>query len=326
MKEIELSIIIPAYNVEQYIRKCLKSIAEQDYSSWEAIVIDDGSTDGTGLICDEFSRVDERFRVFHCENKGVCLARNFALEKATGSIICFVDADDYLCEDALAIILKHFDDPETDAVYSGHYRVDENDNVIETRNGFNVDTSGSMAAVEYTLREGKKSYLGVLWNKSFRRRCIYEGNSFIKFDPMFKIGEDQVWLLQVCKNIRRVEFEAKPVYNYRIRSGSAAHSFNMMTANQSEIAARRQMVSIVEDNYMSIANLAKVKYRTCLNGMIMSAVKRKDLKTVRYLSEYGKNYFCSVFTVGLSLKRVVKEMVLQMFYVILSLGGNKNEN
>lgn len=91
-----ISIIVPVYNVEPYLRKCLDSILDQTYRDLEILIIDDGSTDGSGAICDEYAGKDDRIKVFHTENKGLSAARNLGLDNATADWIGFVDSDDWI--------------------------------------------------------------------------------------------------------------------------------------------------------------------------------------------------------------------------------------
>ena len=97
----KISIIIPIYKVEKYIRECLDSILNQTFTDWEALLIDDGSPDNSGVICDEYAAKDNRFKVFHKENGGVSSARNLGLEKATGEWVTFIDADDWIEKEAV---------------------------------------------------------------------------------------------------------------------------------------------------------------------------------------------------------------------------------
>lgn len=101
-----VSIIIPVYNSEKYLINCLNSVLNQTYSHWEAIVIDDGSTDSSSSICDNFEKKDNRFNVFHIKNQGVSYARNLGLSKSKGNYIFYLDSDDYLHEEALTILLN----------------------------------------------------------------------------------------------------------------------------------------------------------------------------------------------------------------------------
>ena len=89
------SILIPAYNISQYIEECINSVRSQTYSQWEAIIVDDGSTDGTGELCDQFQKEDGRIRVLHQKNQGVAVARNVLLKEARGEYLIFLDGDDF---------------------------------------------------------------------------------------------------------------------------------------------------------------------------------------------------------------------------------------
>ena len=105
-----ISIIVPVYNVGKYLRRCIDSIVKQTYEEIEILVIDDGSTDNSGIILDEYAEKDSRVKVYHVENGGCCKARNIALEKANGQWICFVDSDDWIepnyCERLLTTAKK----------------------------------------------------------------------------------------------------------------------------------------------------------------------------------------------------------------------------
>ena len=104
-----ISIIIPVYNTEAYLQKCLDSIASQSYEDWECILVDDGSNDGSPSICDEYVKNDNRFKVIHKDNEGVSTSRNVGLENATGDWIYFCDSDDRLHgENSLISLLKNF--------------------------------------------------------------------------------------------------------------------------------------------------------------------------------------------------------------------------
>lgn len=320
MNQLMISIIVPAYNVDKYVSKCLSSIQNQTYRNWEAIVIDDGSTDKTGDICDSFGSSDRRFQIYHQGNKGVCEARNFALSMARGEIIGFADADDFLDETACERIVNHFADESLDAVFAGHFRVDENDEILEKRNGFPIAEDGSVGAAKCTLLEGTQSYLGVLWNKYFRRECVFRESDYIDFSPSYKVGEDQIWLLEVCRNIRRLGFETAPIYNYRIRNGSAVHAFALTDAKKTEIHARRKMVSLVDEFYPELSILARLKYRSCLNALAIAAIRQKNPEVLRYIVPYSKKYYTAIMRSSVSLKRKIKESFLQAAYIFWGIG------
>ena len=107
MNNKKVSIIVPVYNVEKYLQRCIESILTQTETDFELLLIDDGSKDKSGLICDEYAQKDKRVNVIHKENGGVSSARNLGIEKANGEWICFIDADDYVRQDFLSDIQQY---------------------------------------------------------------------------------------------------------------------------------------------------------------------------------------------------------------------------
>ena len=125
-----ISIIIPVYNAERYLRNCLESITAQTYTDFEVLIVDDGSTDSSGAICDEFMQKDQRFRVLHKKNEGVSKARNKALELLKGEWFTFVDADDFLLENALQTYVSHISE-DVDMVAAHYQKVDTDGNILK---------------------------------------------------------------------------------------------------------------------------------------------------------------------------------------------------
>ena len=126
-----ISIIIPVYNGEKHLQRCFDSIRHQTYKDFEVIIVDDGSTDGTGDICDNMARADSRFYVIHQDNAGVSAARNSALEQAKGDV-AFIDADDYVEPDYIEKLKKGLDYPEVDISYCLGQSEDEYGNLISS--------------------------------------------------------------------------------------------------------------------------------------------------------------------------------------------------
>lgn len=115
-----ISIIVPVYNVEKYVRKCLDSVVNQAYKDLEILIVDDGSTDGSGKICDEYKK-DDRVKVFHTENRGLSAARNYGIDRAHGEWIGFVDSDDWIEPDMYEVLLKSALETDADIVECGVY-------------------------------------------------------------------------------------------------------------------------------------------------------------------------------------------------------------
>lgn len=318
MNNIRFSLIVPVYNVEEYIDKCLKSIHNQSYDNWEAIVVDDGSTDSSSVICDKWADTDKRFKVYHKENEGVCETRNAALSEIKGEYIGFIDADDFLAYDALELINNAINETKSDVVFIGHNRVDESDQIKEVRPGKEIITNNRNDIVKQSLLIGKESYLGVLWNKFIKASCIYQNGETIKFDKKYAIGEDQVWLLNALNNAENAVSVKKDLYSYRLRNSSVVHSKEWNSKKMSEIYAREKMVELTENLYPELNKYAHIKYRNCLHSISFNLLKARSFKVLKEISPYSKLYFKEYFTSdSVGIKNKLMALFMQMICSVL---------
>ncbi len=226
-----ISVIVPVYNTEAYLEKCLDSLLVQTYQNWEAILVDDGSSDGSGRICDCYAARDHRFRVIHKENEGVSIARNCAIMASTGEYISFLDSDDWLDEDTLGTIVGHFEKNHVDVVVTGWY--DERpEGTIRHPSGTPFEGKANQTELAQQLFVLSSSYWGILCNKSFRRSCVFsEDSAPFLFPAGIKHAEDQYWLIHVYKNAKSAYFDPKSLYHYVSRSNSASNTFASSTSN-----------------------------------------------------------------------------------------------
>ena len=210
-----ISVIVPVYNVEKYLRQCLNSVVGQTYKNLEIIVVDDGSTDGSGTICDEYTK-DKRIKVFHTENKGLSAARNLGLDHATGDWIGFVDSDDWIEPDMYEVLLNKAIETGADVVECGFYR--EYKKTIEEshRNNRIFDSSQS---IESLLR-GEIS--NAVWNKLWKNNCYIN----IRF-PLERIHEDVATIYKVFLESKRICTAPVCKYHYIKREGSISNLHNM---------------------------------------------------------------------------------------------------
>lgn len=210
-----ISVIVPVYNVAQYLPQCLDSILNQDHRSLEVIVIDDGSTDGSGAICDEYARRDSRVRVIHQKNGGAAAAKNAGLRLATGEFLSFVDSDDFLEPDVYGYMLGVLKSHNADAAqfnFRDVYKSHSEDQVL-------WQGEGVMDSKEYLLRFPKDWTCALLWNKLYRRE-IYEG---VFFEEGHKIDDEYFTYRGFLKECRIV-FDDRIIYNYRKRASSVMAS------------------------------------------------------------------------------------------------------
>lgn len=210
-----ISIIIPVYNVENYLRRCLDSCLSQTYADIEIIAINDGSKDHSGIILDEYSQKDCRIKVIHKKNEGVFKARIVGLENMKGDYFCFLDSDDYLPNDCLKLLHDEFLNTDADIVF-GNY-VEFNDKNKITKKKF--VTKRIFSSQEYIKNILLDKLPSNLWGKLYRKELF---DNKIE-ETTFKLGEDSALLIQFlikCKKIVSVE---KSVYNYYQRADSAVH-------------------------------------------------------------------------------------------------------
>ena len=199
-----ISVIIPVYNNEKYLEKCLESVLAQTYANIQVIAIDDGSTDMSGEILDQYAMKDSRIEVYHNQNSGVSLARNCGITYAVGEFITFVDSDDTLEPDMYKNLLQQFDKDTIDIVHCGYKKIQLDGTskvILGTNQRYFFDC-------EYGLTHLLKGdlFTGALWNKIYRRSIL----SGINFDKNISINEDVLFNFYAFKKARNSIFIDKP--------------------------------------------------------------------------------------------------------------------
>lgn len=220
----KLSIIIPVYNVAPYLRACLDSLRRQTRGDWEAICVDDGSTDGSGVILDEYALKDTRFKVIHQTNQGVSQARNCGLDRAAGEWIGFLDADDEFAADAFEKALSGGTDC-FDAIGFGVVLVSGDGKTRDfgkVKDESEIVISGDDLLMQW--RHGNyKIFNYCVANKFFRRKII--GKFKLRFVPGMKYGEDSLFATSFLSQCDQVLLRPQiKIYRYNMREGSAIHT------------------------------------------------------------------------------------------------------
>ena len=212
----KISIIVPVYNAENYLYQCLNSIRKQTFKDWEAVLVDDGSTDNSGKICDDFASVDNRIKVIHKENGGVSTARNRGIEECNGEWCCFVDSDDWLEPDYLTnflikdytqygCILQSFFCDNTTKHVSIPYIL-PNKQILKA------------SELEYFLENAEKVHNGFLWHRLFVVDIIK--NNVIRFPIGISFAEDGLFFLNYILHTDNFYITSKLGYHYQIHDGS----------------------------------------------------------------------------------------------------------
>lgn len=221
MCEEMISIIIPVYKCAPYLRQCLDSILAQDYEAWEAILVDDGSTDSSAAIIDEYAMRDSRFRIVHKENGGVSNTRNVGMDISQGEWMTFVDGDDQLAPGALSFYAS-LTSPETDLVMAGYT------NAYKIPPRISQDASTVCISRDDALRlmfKPTSQKQGEVWDKLFKTSIIEANN--LRFDTKIKINEDYAFTTQyLCHVSQRIMLSHRTTYLYYIRDSSVMHSLD----------------------------------------------------------------------------------------------------
>ena len=214
-----VSIIVPVYNAEKTIGRCIDSILGQQYTDFELLLVDDGSKDGSGAICDSYALADSRVQVIHKENTGVSDTRNIGISRARGVYLQFLDSDDWITPDATKLLVETARDHDCDLVISDFYRV-----VGErvSRKG-DIDEDRVLTREEYAahmMEQPADFYYGVLWNKLYRRDIVADHH--LQMDPEISWCEDFMFNLEYIRHAQRFYALQVPIYYYVKTKGSLA--------------------------------------------------------------------------------------------------------
>lgn len=273
-----ISVIIPVYNVEKYISQCLDSVCNQTNRDLEIILVDDGSTDASGKICDEYACHDKRIHVIHQKNSGAAAAKNAGLRVASGEYLSFVDSDDFLELNAYYYMIQIMQTQNADVVQCSYRDVFKNyvkDHILK-------DTT--LNQIDFLTLFTEDWTCGLLWDKLYRR-SLFEG---IFFETGHQI-DDEYFTYRGIINAKKIVRDSQIVYNYRKRASSVMYS---STSTQRIIADRIDYLRKRRKNVIAYYPQLRVVYDNhFLNMMIILSrdenVTEEHLKLIQlYLKEY----------------------------------------
>lgn len=240
MENKKVSIVVPVYNIASYLDECVLSLTRQTYRNLEILLIDDGSTDGSGACCDRWAEKDARICVIHKVNGGAASARNAGLDAACGDLVCFVDSDDVAELDYVAHLVHTLEENHADAATCGFRFWSRNK--LEIKTG---DTEAGVYSREAYLRRFLKDWsCSLLWNKIFRREVIGQ----IRMEEGHRV-DDEYFTYRVCMNCAAVAVSDRVGYRYRLRASSAMQN---MAAVQEKIMLDR--IGYITERYQHIAD------------------------------------------------------------------------
>ena len=282
-----VSIIIPVHNAEEYIKETLDSVIAQSYRDLEIILVDDGSKDNSGLICDEYGALDSRIKVKHIENGGAAVARNVGILASSGKYVCFVDSDDIISNDYIEYLVNYLEKYKLDIMVCGYKKVYDRSQCISDNAVDSIYQMSGVEALEDMLY--RKRLTSAPWCKLVLREIIIN-NMF----PEGRLFEDLGCVYKWYAIAKRVGYSEKIGYYYFIRKNSCQHSsFNIKKWDLIEIS--NEIVDFVNCNFPERSLAA-------INSLFVSAIQ-----TLRYIPkrQYHKKYLELIQIIKYSRKKVL---------------------
>lgn len=270
-----ISVVVPVYRVEKYLDHCIQSIAEQTYSNLEILLVDDGSPDGSGAICDRWAARDSRILVIHKQNAGAGAARNTALDAARGEIIAFVDSDDYLHPN----MFSHLCGLMKDGVEIAECEIgitERDDLAMDDGTGAEILVCETEEALRLHIQD--EVFRQTPPNKLYRRECVGD----IRF-PEGNLIDDEFFTYKVLGNARKLAHSCACMYAYRQQSGSAMHKPYSLRRLQG-LDAKLQRLSYFEQRFPGLVREAKADLlMTCLGAMqgCLRSLDEEELEIAR---------------------------------------------
>lgn len=216
------SIIIPIYNVEQYITKCIESVLNQTYTNYEIILVDDGSKDNSGNICDDFAKNNDFIKVIHKKNGGLSDARNVGLENSVGDYVIFLDSDDFWIDCHFLENISKLEG-DIDLIIFNSFKCYDND--YQRRPRFQIDKDfqkfDNIKKREYVVQNN--IYKACAWDKVIKREILFDNSIFF---PLNMLSEDMIWAGNLLMNVKNIQVYDEVVYAYRQRNNSISKKVN----------------------------------------------------------------------------------------------------
>lgn len=292
----KISVIVPVYNTEKYIERCIRSILAQTYSNLEVICVDDGSTDRSGTILDEISEKDRRLHVIHNEKSGVGVSRNIAMQVATGDYYGFVDSDDYIAADMYSKLVEALEKYEVDIVTCNYYF--DCGGIIEIAKNQKKVPNKPMKMKDFWQYVWERDvYRGVanyLWTKLFKKELIKDKNGTLieKFESDFS-GTDIVYNVKVGIQAREILYIDEPLYYYTQREESIVHDSLNQVKTLSWAEAYEKIIDIYVGESITQEIIEKVQrmYVYRCGKLLEEAIRQGDTNIITDLKKKINKYF-----------------------------------
>lgn len=273
----KISIIVPVYKAENYLHRCVDSLLAQTFSDFEVLLIDDGSPDRSGEICDEYAKKDNRIRVFHKENGGVSSARQCGIDNAEGEYTIHADPDDWVEATMLEELYAKAKEEDADMVICDYWLEYRDNNIRKNLNVFNTDNEVLIS------RLVRGNLLGILWNKLIRRDFINDNN--ISFVDGLNFCEDWIFIIKILSKKAKVSYLSIPFYHYDKYSNPNA--LTLLTTVYGE-----EQYNIFLSAYKNtITDINSRNYRTGFTFIAYWAFVHLIFTPENYKKQYGSNLY-----------------------------------
>jgi len=268
-----ISIIVPVYNIGKYLNKCVTSIVNQTYKKLEIILIDDGSTDNSGKICDEWKEKDNRIKVIHKENGGPSKARNYGIEVATGNYLFFVDGDDYIEQDMIEILYKNMIETGAQIVSGGYFKEYFYSETVEYAKENYIMTPKE--AYERMLT--RNDFGNEIWDRLYKKELFED----LRFE-LNKIPEDVGMTFKILDKANKISHIDKPVYHYIQRQGSVEHK-KYEIAQTGAVDFSEELIKLMEKKYPNLVGYAEKFFVMALNNVDFPTLGSPTIPAVKLI-------------------------------------------
>lgn len=316
MKE-KISVIVPIYNVDMYLRRCLDSLINQTYKNMEFLLVDDGSTDSSGMICEKYAQKDNRIKVVHCENQGVSEARNKGLNIATGEWIGFVDPDDWIDEDMYESLYKMAKLYNVDISVCSYRSCNKffYENITKKKND-ECEILDNKLSMKYMLVNDL--YCGAVWNKLYKKDILINN----RFKKNMIIGEDVLFNFNLLyKTNLRTVYNKVAKYNYFYRNNSVMNSKKIDRKILSQLEVRKYIYTFIKNNeYSFFIKEYNYKYFRVLANLLLKVCKENN-KEHKYLYNELRNNNRNFLKISDALSK--KDWIYILFFSLPYVIANK---
>ena len=258
--EMRVSIIIPIYNTARYLRRCLDSVICQTYRNLEIILVDDGSTDTSPQICDEYASRDDRIKVVHKSNGGESSARNVGLKISSGDCIAFLDCDDWIESDMYEVLVSAMEKNDADIAASSWIKEFPEKQVKVCNIGtVSHESFGRKEMMHYVYKRDMYQGFAYMWDKLYKREILEDDQKHIMmFDESLELGGDVLYLAKALLNTKNACYIDKNFYHYRQRADSGSHAVDLKK-RMDWLMSYNMTIDLFESNSVDEETLVYVK-------------------------------------------------------------------